>query len=84
MKFQYDLQADALYILMASGKAAKTEQLRENLMIDYDENDKILGVEILYVSDTAENLHEMVLKIAVSNDTDEIIEVCSINIPAAF
>ena len=84
MKFQYDLQADAFYILMASGKAAKTEQVRTNLMVDYDENNKILGIEILYVSETAENLREMVLEMAGSKDTDERIAVCSINIPATF
>lgn len=44
MKFQYDPQVDALYILMASGKLAQTEQVRPDLMVDYDENGKILGI----------------------------------------
>ncbi|MDD2536340.1 MAG: DUF2283 domain-containing protein [Macromonas bipunctata] len=47
MKFEYDPQADALYIRMASGKVAETEEVRPGLMLDYDENGKILGIEML-------------------------------------
>ena len=64
MKFEYDPQADALYIRMASGKVAETEEVRPGLMLDYDENGKILGIEMLDVSKTADNPRELALEVA--------------------
>lgn len=63
MKFEYDPQADALYIRMASGKVAETEEVRPGLMLDYDENGKILGIEMLDVSKTADNPRELALEV---------------------
>ncbi|WP_101102095.1 DUF2283 domain-containing protein [Macromonas bipunctata] len=67
MKFEYDPQADALYIRMASGKVAETEEVRPGLMLDYDENGKILGIEMLDVSKTADNPRELALEVMTSN-----------------
>ena len=67
MKFEYDPQADALYIRMASGKVAETEEVRPGLMLDYDENGKILGIEMLDVSKTADNPRELALEVMTSS-----------------
>lgn len=67
MKFEYDPQADALYIRMASGKVAETEEVRPGLMLDYDENGKILGIEMLDVSKTADNPRELALEVMSSS-----------------
>lgn len=54
MKFEYDEQADAAYIYLkhpiSDGEAKKTIELNENIIIDFDEKGKLLGVEILDAS----------------------------------
>ncbi|MAG91189.1 DUF2283 domain-containing protein [Candidatus Woesearchaeota archaeon] len=54
MKFEYDKDVDAAYIYLQhpikEGGAKKTIQLNENIILDFDENNKLLGVEILGAS----------------------------------
>jgi len=54
MKFEYDKEADAAYIYVEypvkEGQAKKTIQLNDNIILDFDENEKLLGVEILNAS----------------------------------
>jgi uncharacterized protein YuzE len=45
---------------MASGKVAETEEVRPDLILDYDENSKILSIEMLHVSKNVENLREFI------------------------
>ena len=54
MKFEYDKDIDAAYIYVEypikDGEAKKTIELNDNISIDFDENDKLLGIEILDAS----------------------------------
>ncbi|MBI4451864.1 DUF2283 domain-containing protein [Candidatus Woesearchaeota archaeon] len=54
MKLEYDKDADAAYLYMQypvkEGAAKKTIQLNDNIILDFDENNKLLGVEILDAS----------------------------------
>lgn len=54
MKFEYDKEADAAYIYIKhpikEGEAKKTIELNENIIIDFDDKGKLLGVEILDAS----------------------------------
>lgn len=54
MKLEYDKDADAAYLYMQypirEGGAKKTIQLNDNIILDFDENNKLLGVEILDAS----------------------------------
>ena len=54
MKFEYDKEADAGYIYIEypikEGEAKKTIQLNDNIILDFDAKDKLLGVEILNAS----------------------------------
>lgn len=54
MKFEYDKEVDAAYIYLKyplqEGEAKKTIQLNDNIILDFDEQDKLLGVEILDAS----------------------------------
>ena len=54
MKFEYDKDVDAAYIYLEypieEGEAKKTIELNENIIIDFDEKGKLLGVEILNAS----------------------------------
>ncbi len=52
MRLTYDPSADALYFYTNGKKrqAVKTEQVRNDLMVDFGEKDELLGIEILDVS----------------------------------
>ena len=54
MKLEYDKDVDAKYIYIESplkdGKIKKTIELNENIILDFDENDKLVGVEVLSAS----------------------------------
>jgi len=54
MKFEYDKEVDAAYIYLEypikDGTVKKTIELNENIIIDFDEDGKLVGVEILDAS----------------------------------
>ena len=54
MKIEYDKEVDAAYIYLKypikDGEAKKTIELNDNIILDFDEKDKLLGVEILDAS----------------------------------
>ncbi len=54
MRFEYDKDVDAAYIYLedsvAEGQAEKTIELNGNIILDFDKNGKLLGVEILSAS----------------------------------
>ena len=54
MKFEYDKDVDAGYIYVEypikEGEAKKTIELNENIILDFDEKGKLLGIEILNAS----------------------------------
>ncbi len=50
MKIEYDKKADALYIYLSNKKIARTIPVNENINIDVDRKEKIVGVEVLDVS----------------------------------
>jgi uncharacterized protein YuzE len=52
MKVSYDPHADAVYLRFAKGKAARTEEVRDGIILDYDEAGRIAGIEILHASQT--------------------------------
>ena len=54
MKFEYDKEVDAAYIYLQypikEGEAKKTIELNENIILDFDDKGKLIGVEILEAS----------------------------------
>ena len=54
MKLEYDKEADAAYIYIddpiEDGGVKKTIELNENIILDFDKNNKLIGVEILDAS----------------------------------
>ena len=45
---------DALYIHLSEGDVEKTEEIKPGMMLDYDAEGNVLGVEVLYVSKRAD------------------------------
>ena len=51
MKVEYDDDADALYIAVRQGEYKISEEISDDVIIDLDKDCKILGIEILGISD---------------------------------
>ncbi len=47
MKIEYDKEVDALYIRIQEKKVARTKEVEEGINLDFDEDGKIIGLEII-------------------------------------
>ncbi len=43
----YDSEADALYVRFAAAKVVDSEEVAPGVMLDFDEEGRIVGVEVL-------------------------------------
>ncbi len=50
MKIEYSKEDDALYITLKEADVADTDELTEDIIIDYDNRGNIVGIEVLYAS----------------------------------
>ena len=68
MKIEYDKEVDAAYIYLKypikDGEAKKTIELNDNIILDFDENEKLIGVEVL---DASKVLNKEILSEAIVN-----------------
>ena len=48
MNITYDREADALYIKLSDGIIAGSEEKENNVVLDYDDQNNIVGIEVLY------------------------------------
>jgi uncharacterized protein YuzE len=46
MKFSYYSETDSLYIELSSKEGARTEELSEGIVLDFDDEDNIVGIDI--------------------------------------
>ena len=53
MKLKVDKKADALYLSLTDASAIRSEEVSPGIIIDYDEQDRVVGVEMLYLSKRA-------------------------------
>lgn len=47
MKIEYDQEVDALYIRVQEKHVARTQEITEGVNIDFDDEGKVIGLEIL-------------------------------------
>lgn len=47
MKIEYDQEVDALYIRVQEKYVARTQEIADGVNIDFDEEGKLIGLEIL-------------------------------------
>jgi uncharacterized protein YuzE len=62
MKIEYDPRADAMYIRLAVGEVADSDEVRPGVVLDFDAAGKVLGIEMLDVSTRTANPREMVFE----------------------
>lgn len=53
MKLTLDPEADALYLRLNEAEIADSEQVAPGVVLDYDAQDTVVGVELLHVSKRA-------------------------------
>ena len=63
MKIEYDRQADAMYIRLKAGIVAESEEVRPGVVLDFDAEGKVLGIEMLDVSLRTDNPRELVMEL---------------------
>jgi uncharacterized protein YuzE len=53
MKLKVDQKADALYLSLTDAPASHCEEVSPGIIVDYDDQDRVVGVEMLYLSKRA-------------------------------
>jgi len=53
MRTSYDPEADAMFVWFVpeGTKSARTEEVAPGIMLDFDEGDRVIGIEVLDVSE---------------------------------
>jgi uncharacterized protein YuzE len=53
MKLKVDEQADALYLTLSEAPASRSEEVSPGIIVDYDDQERVVGIEMLYLSKRA-------------------------------
>ena len=68
IKVEYDSKADALYLWLRKTKNAVSEEIEENVIIDKDKKNRIIGMKILKASETEKHLGGILETIEIMQD----------------
>ena len=63
MRVQFDPSADAMYIRLAEGEVAESDVVRDGVVLDYDADGRVLGIELLNVSQRNYNPREVAFEL---------------------
>jgi len=50
MKLKVDKENDALYLRLDESKIIESEEVQPGVILDFDENNRVVGIEILFLS----------------------------------
>lgn len=50
MLIKYNIEADIVYIRFSEGKVVESDEDKPGIILDYDENGNIIGIEVLEAS----------------------------------
>ena len=53
MRVKVDTKSDALYFRLDESRIVESEEVRPGVILDYDEQDRVVGVEFLNISSQA-------------------------------
>ena len=60
MEFSFDKVANALYLRFSHESIQSSEEIVEGVIIDYGQDDKLIGIEILNFTKKKLNLNELI------------------------
>lgn len=49
MRVHFDEKADAIYLRLDDSKIIESEEVKPGIILDFNENDQVVGVELLHV-----------------------------------
>ena len=67
MRIRYNKEADAIFIRLSDTPSVESEMIEPGVIVDYSEDNKVVGIEILNISQKKEflqSLKELFLKAA--------------------
>jgi len=66
MRIILDKESDALYFRLDQNRIVDSEEIKPGVIVDYDENDQVVGVEFMNISTRAskEQLSSIQLQLA--------------------
>lgn len=50
MHIKYNIETDIIYIRLSEGKVSESDEDKPGIIIDYDENGNVMGIEVLEAS----------------------------------
>ncbi len=53
MRIKVDKEGDALYFRLDESRIVESEEVRPGIILDFDEKDRVVGVEFLGISERA-------------------------------
>jgi uncharacterized protein YuzE len=56
MRLKVDQQADALYLALSEAPSNRSEEVSPGVIVDYDDQDRVVGIEMLYLSKRAPDI----------------------------
>jgi uncharacterized protein YuzE len=56
MRLKIDREADALYLTLDESAAAESEEVAPGIIVDYNDQGQVVGIEMLHLSRRAPNL----------------------------
>lgn len=63
MKIEYDPQADAMYIRLGTGHVTDSDEVRPGVVLDFDDQGRVVGIEMLGASQKVGNPREMAFEV---------------------
>ena len=63
MKIEYDPKADAMYIRLIAGTVVENDEVRPGVVFDLDAAGRVLGIEMLDVSQRTDNPRELAMEL---------------------
>ena len=78
MKVKYDKETDILYIKLSEDKVAESDESRKGIILDYSEENLLVGIEILNASKSSIQPSKVEYEVAWPWVTTETIETTKI------
>jgi uncharacterized protein YuzE len=63
MKIEYDPKADAMYIRLIAGTVVESDEVRPGVVLDFDVEGHVLGIEMLDVSLRTDTPRELAMEL---------------------
>ena len=63
MKIEYDPKADAMYIRLIADTVVESDEVRPGVVFDLDAAGRVLGIEMLDVSQRTDNPRELAMEL---------------------